>query len=89
MFSSTQLKINQKSFISCPILHFETDFLWKVSLKILNYGLFCLRIKEDDVSDNTAHGLLSDDFLSFLQRTKINTNTNYSLYMRVFIMISE
>ena len=33
------LKIIQKAFIISLIQHFEADFLWKVSLKILNSGL--------------------------------------------------
>ena len=34
------LKINQKIMIIISLIqHFEADFLWKVSLKILNSGL--------------------------------------------------
>ena len=34
-----KLKPNQKSYYYLQIQHFEADFLWKVSLKILNSGI--------------------------------------------------
>ena len=32
--------INQRSYIICLIQYFEADFPWKVSLKVLNSGVF-------------------------------------------------
>ena len=37
--SLDKLRISQRSCHSLPIQHFEADFLWKVSLKVLNSGL--------------------------------------------------
>ena len=37
--SFNKLKINQRSYNNLPNSVFEADFLWKVSLKILNSGL--------------------------------------------------
>ena len=37
--SFDKLKINQKTIICCLIQDLEADFLWKVSLKILNSGI--------------------------------------------------
>ena len=33
------MKINKEAIIISLIQHFEADFIWKVSLKILNSGL--------------------------------------------------
>ena len=39
VFTIDNLKINHRAIIVCLIQDFEADFLWKVSLKILNSGL--------------------------------------------------
>ena len=47
------------------IQHFEADFLWKVSLKILNSGIILktfTRIKSVDQSENFEDQSFCDDF---------------------------
>ena len=41
------LKINQISYYNLPNSAFEADFLWKVSLKILNSGLILTTFAHD------------------------------------------
>ena len=42
------LKINQRSYIIISLIQdFEADFLWKVSLKILNLGLILNTFNHD------------------------------------------
>ena len=54
--SLDRLNINQRTYFCLPIQHFKADFLWKVSLKILNLGIILktfthvLQIFKSDIS---------------------------------------
>ena len=54
--------------IICPIQYFEADFLWKVSLKILNSGIILKTFTHGDrvldlVVSSETHSRHSDVFL--------------------------
>ena len=44
-----------------PVQHFEADFLWKVSLKILNSGLTLNTITYANYVSNLQDGYKTDD----------------------------
>ena len=52
-----RLMVNQRSYYDLPKSAFEADFLWKVSLKILNSGIILKTFTHGDVDESSDQNL--------------------------------
>ena len=71
--------INQRAIIICLIQHFEADFLWKVSLKILNSGIILKTFTHGDIRVKPTVALLCCSFIAVAIVSKLSSFTGCPL----------